>query len=412
MNIEERKSRTQIIDHFVTHKIFGFPIFFLFIWIMFECTFKLGRYPMSWIQSLIGWIGSVLGEQMAEGPFKDLLINGIIGGVGGVIVFLPNILILYLFISFMEDSGYMARAAFIMDKVMHKMGLHGKSFIPLIMGFGCNVPAIMGTRIIENSNSRMITMLIIPFMSCGARLPIYLLFAGSFFPEHGALVLLTLYVLGILMGVFVSKFLRKYIFKEEEEHFAPELPPYRIPAFRSVVIQVWNNAKQYLKKMGGIILVGSIVIWFLSYFPRSTETEETGKQTYIERLGHITEPVIRPLGFTWEMGVSLISGIVAKETIISTLGVLYTESSDAKSVSLSERLKTVRNDAGELVYTPLVAFCFMLFVLLYFPCLASVVAIKNESGGWKWAMAAVFYTCALAWVVSFVVYQAGRFWGL
>jgi len=399
-----------MIDYFVTHKIFGFPIFFLLIWFMFECTFKLGSYPMHWIQSLIGWLSSLLGEQMTEGILKDLLINGIIGGVGGVIVFLPNILILYLFISLMEDSGYMARAAFIMDKVMHKMGLHGKSFIPLIMGFGCNVPAIMGTRIIENRNSRMITLLIIPFMSCGARLPIYLLFVGSFFPEHGALVLMSLYILGILIGVFVSKFLRKYIFKEEDDHSIPELPPYRMPVFRSVVIQVWGNAKQYLKKMGGIILVGSIVIWFLSYFPRSTE--EIHKQTYIERLGHITEPVIRPLGFTWEMGVSLISGIVAKETIISTLGVLYTESSDAEPVSLSERLKTVRNDAGELVYTPLVAFCFMLFVLLYFPCIASVVAIKNESGGWKWALAAVFYTCTLAWVVSFVVYQAGRFLGL
>jgi ferrous iron transport protein B len=304
----------------------------------------------------------------------------------------------------------MARAALIMDNVMHKMGLHGKSFIPLIMGFGCNVPAIMGTRIIENRNSRMITMLIIPFMSCGARLPIYLLFVGSFFPEHGSLVLMSLYLLGILAGVFVSKFLRKYIFKEEEKHFTPELPPYQIPTFHSVVIQVWNNAKQYLKKMGGIILVGSIIIWFLSYFPR-TEEGEIRKQTYIEHLGRFTEPVIRPLGFTWEMSVSLISGIVAKETIISTLGVLYT-GTDTQPVALSEKLQTVRNDDGELVYTPLVAFCFMLFVLLYFPCIASVVAIKNESGGWKWALMAVLYTCALAWIVSFVVYQAGRFWGL
>ncbi|MDR1729346.1 MAG: ferrous iron transport protein B [Prevotellaceae bacterium] len=406
----EMRKETRIIDYFVTHKVFGFPIFFLFLWIMFECTFKLGSYPMSWLESLIGWGSSVLKEQMADGMLKDLLIEGIIGGVGGVIVFLPNILILYLFISFMEDSGYMARAAFIMDRVMHKMGLHGKSFIPLIMGFGCNVPAIMGTRIIENRNSRMITMLIIPFMSCGARLPIYLLFAGIFFPQHGSLVLLALYLTGILAGVLVSKFLRKFVFTEEEAPFVLELPPYRMPTFHSVLIHVWDKTKQYLKKMGGIILVASIVIWFLGYFPRSAENEEMRKQTYIEQLGHLTEPVIRPLGFTWEMGVSLVSGIVAKETIISTLGVLYTGDSD--TVSLSEKLKTVTNDAGEPVYTPLVAFSFMLFVLLYFPCIASVVAIKNESGGWKWAVAALFYTCALAWIVSFTVYQAGRFCGL
>ncbi len=408
---EEMRKETRIIDYFVTHKVFGFPIFFLFLWIMFECTFRLGEYPMSWIESLIGWGSAVLSEQMADGMLKDLLIDGIIGGVGGVIVFLPNILILYLFISFMEDSGYMARAAFIMDRVMHKMGLHGKSFIPLIMGFGCNVPAIMGTRIIENRNSRMITMLIIPFMSCGARLPIYLLFTGIFFPGHGSIVLLSLYLLGILMGVLVSKFLRKFIFKEEETPFVLELPPYRIPTLQSVIIHVWDKTKQYLKKMGGIILVASIVIWFLGYFPRSAENQEVRNLTYIEQLGHLTEPVIRPLGFTWEMGVSLISGVIAKETVISTLGVLYTGDADMNAVSLSEKLKTVRNDAGELVYTPLVAFCFMLFVLLYFPCIASVVAIKNESGGWKWAIAALFYTCAIAWVVTFVVYQTGRLWG-
>jgi len=407
---EEVRKETRIIDYFVTHKVFGFPIFFLFLWIMFECTFRLGKYPMSWLESLIRWGSSALNAQMADGMLKDLLIDGIIGGVGGVIVFLPNILILYLFISFMEDSGYMARAAFIMDRVMHKMGLHGKSFIPLIMGFGCNVPAIMGTRIIENRNSRMITMLIIPFMSCGARLPIYLLFVGIFFPEHGSLVLLSLYLFGILTGVLVSKFLRKFIFKEEETPFVLELPPYRMPTLQAVIIHVWDKTKQYLKKMGGIILVASIIIWFLGYFPRNTENQEVRNQTYIEQLGHLTEPMIRPLGFTWEMGVSLISGVVAKETIISTLGVLY--NNDTETVSLSERLKTVRNNAGELVYTPLVAFCFMLFVLLYFPCIASLVAIKNESGGWKWAITALFYTCALAWVVTFAVYQAGRFLGL
>jgi len=270
----------------------------------------------------------------------------------------------------------------------------------------------MGTRIIENRNSRMITMLIIPFMSCGARLPVYLLFAGIFFPQHGSFVLLSLYLFGILMGVLVSKFLRKFIFKEDEAPFVLELPPYRMPTLQAVIIHVWDKTKQYLKKMGGIILIASIIVWFLGYFPRSAENQEVREQTYIEQLGHFAEPVIRPLGFTWEMGVSLISGVVAKEIIISTLGVLYTGDTDTDTVSLSEKLKTVRNDAGELVYTPLVAFCFMLFVLLYFPCVASVIAIKNESGSWKWAIVALFYTCALAWVVTFVVYQAGRFFGL
>jgi ferrous iron transport protein B len=453
----EKRNETKIIDYFVTHKYLGFPIFLFFIWIMFECTFSLGSYPMAWIESLVGWLGEQLSNYMPDGMLKELLVDGIIGGVGGVIVFLPNILILYLFISFMEDSGYMARAAFIMDKIMHKMGLHGKSFIPLIMGFGCNVPAVMGTRIIENRSSRMITMLVIPFISCSARLPVYLLLVSAFFPKHGSLVLLSLYVFGILVGVVVAKLLRKFAFKEEETPFVLELPPYRIPTLRSVVVHVWDKTKQYLKKMGGIILAASIIVWFLTYFPRTTErgelleqelahTETTYQEimavsdpgehlllqtqldelrdsifnlqyqdqkrnSYIGHIGRGIEPIIRPLGFTWEMGVALASGMVAKETVISTLNVIYTGNEDMESAALQEKLKTVTNDAGMLVYTPLVALSFMLFILLYFPCIATVVAIKNEAGGWKWGLIAVIYTCLIAWIVSFIVYQVGTLLG-
>jgi ferrous iron transport protein B len=457
LNKVEIRNETKVIDYFVTHKFFGFPIFLFFIWVMFECTFSLGSYPMEWIENFVGWLGQWISTHMADGILKDLLVDGIIGGVGGVIVFLPNILILYLFISFMEDSGYMARAAFIMDKIMHKMGLHGKSFIPLIMGFGCNVPAIMGTRIIENRSSRMITMLVIPFISCSARLPVYLLFVSAFFPEQGSLILLLLYVLGILIGVVASKVLRRFVFKEEEAPFVLELPPYRMPTFRSVVIHMWDKTKQYVKKMGGIILAASIIVWFLTYFPSATEhgkllgeelvqvenayrqkmvestseasllleteleeiqdsilhlqNKEQKRNSYIGHIGRGIEPIIRPLGFTWEMGVALASGMVAKETVISTLNVIYTGDDDMESVALPEKLKTVKNESGALVYTPLVAFCFMIFILLYFPCIATVVAIKNESGGWKWGLIAVLYTCVIAWIVTFMIYQVGTLLG-
>ena len=430
---------TQIIDLFVTHKVLGFPIFILFMWIMFEATFRLGEYPMGWIEDLVGLIGNFVRSHMSEGPLKDLLVDGIIGGVGGVIVFLPNILILYLFISFMEDSGYMARAAFIMDKIMHKMGLHGKSFIPLVMGFGCNVPAIMASRTIESRNSRMITMLINPLMSCSARLPVYVLLTAAFFPNNASFVLLALYVTGIILAVIMARLFKRFLFNEEDVPFVMELPPYRMPTAKAIMIHMWEKAKQYLHKMGGVILVASIVIWFLGYFPRNTEigdvfdkqiaevenaeldsAEKTDtiaelerlknmehqKSSYIGMIGQTIQPVLNPLGFDWKMSVSLLTGMAAKEVVVSTLSVLYT-GEEEDSQALSERLKQDLDAEGNPVFTPLIALSLMLFVLIYFPCIATISAIVNESGSWKWGIFVVIYTCVLAWVVSFIVYQTG-----
>lgn len=399
-NMIKEATSTQIIDLFVTHKVLGFPIFILFMWIMFEATFRLGGYPMEWIEALVEVIGNFVRNHMSEGPLKDLLVDGIIGGVGGVIVFLPNILILYMFISFMEDSGYMARAAFIMDKIMHKMGLHGKSFIPLIMGFGCNVPAIIASRTIENRKSRLITMLVNPLMSCSARLPIYLLLVGAFFPNNASLVLLSIYVIGIVLAVVMARLFSKFLVKGDDTPFVMELPPYRMPTAKSIFRHTWEKGAQYLKKMGGIIMIASIIIWFLGYYPNHDAYETAAEQqenSYIGQLGRGIEPVIKPLGFDWKLGIGLLSGVGAKELVVSTLGVLYADDPDADSVSLAERIPI----------TPLVAFCYMLFVLIYFPCIAAIAAIKQESGSWKWALFAACYTTGLAWLVSFAVYQIG-----
>ena len=398
---QDTSAFTRVVDSIVTHKIWGFPIFFLFLYIMFECTFTLGAYPQEWIEWLVGAIGSLAETYMPAGPLKDLVIDGIIGGVGGVIVFLPNILLLYIFISFMEDTGYMARAAFIMDKIMHKMGLHGKSFIPLIMGFGCNVPAIMASRIIESRKARLVTMLINPLMSCSARLPIYLVLIGAFFPNRASLVLLSLYAIGILLAVLMARIFSKFLVKGEDAPFVMELPPYRMPTAKSVARHTWEKGAQYLKKMGGIIMIASIIIWFLGYYPNHNAYETTAEQqenSYIGQIGKAIEPVIEPLGFDWKMGIGLLSGVGAKELVVSTLGVLYTNEEDIENVNLSERIPI----------TPLVAFGYMLFVLIYFPCIATIAAIKNESGSWKWAAFAACYTTALAWVVSFLTYQIGK----
>lgn len=430
---------TQIIDLFVTHKVLGFPIFILFMWIMFEATFRIGNYPMEWIESLVEMVGNFMRSHMAEGPLKDLIVDGIIGGVGGVIVFLPNILILYAFISFMEDSGYMARAAFIMDKIMHKMGLHGKSFIPLVMGFGCNVPAIMASRTIESHNSRMITMLVNPLMSCSARLPVYVLLTGAFFPQNASLVLLGLYVTGILLAVAMARLFKRFLFKKEDVPFVMELPPYRMPTAKSILIHMWEKSKQYLHKMGGVILVASIIIWFLGYFPRETanshlfdkqiadiemsDLSSTEKEiavaeqerlkaidhqhnSYIGQIGQTIQPVLAPLGFDWRISVSLVTGMAAKEVVVSTLSVLHTGKDD-DNLTLPDRLKEDRDAEGKPAFTPLIALSLMLFVLIYFPCIATVSAIVNESHSWKWGAFVITYTCLLAWIVSFVVYQTG-----
>lgn len=391
---------TRIVDSIVTHKIWGFPIFFVFLYLMFECTFVFGEYPKGWIEWLVEQIASLAETFMPAGPLKDLIVDGIIGGVGGVIVFLPNILLLYIFISFMEDSGYMARAAFIMDKIMHKMGLHGKSFIPLIMGFGCNVPAIMASRIIESRKSRLVTILINPLISCSARLPIYLVMIGAFFPSKASLVLLSIYVTGILLAVLMARIFSRFIVRGDDAPFVMELPPYRMPTAKSILRHTWEKGAQYLKKMGGIIMIASVIIWFLGYYPNHdaySTTAEQQENSYIGQIGKAIEPVIEPLGFDWKMGIGILSGIGAKELVVSTLGVLYTNDDDIESVDLADRIPI----------TPLVAYGYMLFVLIYFPCIATVAAIKNESGSWKWAAFTICYTTLLAWIVAFLVHQVG-----
>lgn len=396
----EKEQTTRVIDSIVTHRIWGYPIFFLFLYIMFEGTFVLGDYPMQGIEWLVDQLGNLIRNNMAEGPLKDLLIDGIIGGVGGVIVFLPNILILYFFISILEDSGYMARAAFIMDKIMHRMGLHGKSFIPLIMGFGCNVPAIMATRTIEDRKSRLITMLVNPLMSCSARLPIYLVMIGAFFSNCASFMLLCIYTAGILLAVIMARIFSKFLVKGEDSPFVMELPPYRMPTSKSIMRHTWEKGAQYLKKMGGIIMIASIIIWFLGYYPQHDAYEsvaEQQKNSYIGQIGKAIEPVIKPLGFDWKLGIGLISGVGAKELVVSTLGVLYTNEGDVENVNLSNRIPI----------TPLVALAYMLFVLIYFPCIATFAAIKQESGSWKWAIFTAGYTTGLAWLIAFTVFQIG-----
>lgn len=400
-NHMEKEQTTRVIDSIVTHRIWGYPIFFLFLYIMFEGTFVLGDYPMQGIEWLVDQLGNLIRNNMAEGPLKDMLVDGIISGVGGVIVFLPNILILYFFISVMEDSGYMARAAFIMDKIMHRMGLHGKSFIPLIMGFGCNVPAIMASRTIEDRKCRLITMLVNPLMSCSARLPIYLVMVGAFFPNQASFVLLCIYATGIILAVLMARLFSKFLVKGDDAPFVMELPPYRMPTTKSILRHIWEKGAQYLKKMGGIIMIASIIIWFLGYYPQHDAYETVAEQqenSYIGQIGKAVEPVIEPLGFDWKLGIGLISGVGAKELVVSTLGVLYTNEEDVENVNLSNRIPI----------TPLAALAYMLFVLIYFPCIATLAAIKQESGSWKWALFAAGYTTVLAWCIAFVVYQLGN----
>lgn len=383
---EDTYKTTHKLDALITNRWVGFPIFFFILYLMFEVTFTLGQYPMDWIEMGVERLGELIGDTMSEGPLKAMLIDGVIGGVGSVIVFLPQILILYTFISFMEDSGYMARAAFIMDKLMHGMGLHGKSFIPLIMGFGCNVPAVMATRTIESRRSRLITMLVLPMMSCSARLPIYIMITGAFFSvRYQSLVMISLYVVGIVLSVIIARVLSTWVIKGEDTPFVMELPPYRFPTAKAIFRHTWEKGKQYLKKMGGVILVASIIVWALGYFG-TMGVAPSLEESFIGLLGKSIEPLFTPQGFDWRLDVSLIAGVGAKEIVASTIGVLYTD---------------------DFNFSPLTAYAFLLFVLIYFPCIATVVAIKNESGSWRWAFFAACYTTGLAWVVSALVYQIG-----
>lgn len=418
---KEKVSTTHIIDAFVTNRLFGFPIFLAIMFFIFWVTFYVGQYPMGWIESGCEWLSGVVNGNMAEGPLKDLIADGIIGGVGGVIVFLPNILILYFFISFMEDSGYMARAAFIMDKIMHKIGLHGKSFIPLVMGFGCNVPAIMACRTIESRSSRLITILINPFVSCSARLPIYVLLVGTFFSAHAALVFLLIYVLGVAVAVVTARLLRRFVFKVDETPFVMELPPYRVPTLKSSVRHMWWKAQQYLRKMGGIILVASIVVWALNYFPHhedetvSSATSEfvqveddsidPSRDSFLEMIGKAINPVFNPLGFSWRTSVAVVAGVPAKEIVVSTLGVLYAGDEEIDDTALSARLTAVNPATGVPDFTPAVALSLMVFILLYCPCMATIVAIVKETHSWKYGAFVAVYNTAVAWAAAFVVYR-------
>lgn len=406
---------THALDAIITHKYAGFPIFLFLIYIMFQTTFSVGEYPMNWIESAVEWFGKFASTSMPDGPIKDMIVDGIIGGVGAVIIFLPQILILYAFISFMEDSGYMARAAFIMDKLMHKMGLHGKSFIPLIMGFGCNVPAIMATRTIESKKSRLITILILPMMSCSARLPIYIMVIGTFFAaQYRSVIMISLYVIGIIMAVLVSRLLSKTIIKGEDTPFVMELPPYRCPTLKSIGRHTWEKGKQYLKKMGGVILVASIIVWALGYFPHNDKlnNREQLEQSYIGSIGKSVEPLFKAQGFDWKLDVGLISGIGAKEIVASTMGVLYSDddsfAEDNSYNNDNDKYTKLRKLMIADGITPLTAYCFLLFVLIYFPCIATIAAIKGETGSWKWAIFTAVYTTILAWIVSAAVYQIGN----
>ncbi|MDE6877715.1 MAG: ferrous iron transport protein B [Odoribacter sp.] len=408
---KDKRQLTSAIDTVLTHHWFGFPVLLLFMWVMFQATFSLGSYPMEWIQEGVDALGSWVAGVMAPGPLTDLIVDGVIAGVGGVIVFLPNILILFFFISLMEDTGYMARAAFIMDKLMHKIGLHGKSFIPLLIGVGCNVPAIMATRTLENQRERLLTMLIIPFMSCSARLPVYILMVSAFFPVNQGLILLSIYVIGVGLAILTALLLKKLLFQKISDPFVMELPPYRMPTMRNTLLHMWNKAGQYLKKMGTVILFASVLIWALGYYPRHAEyakqSPEQMENSYIGRVGKAIEPVIKPLGFDWKMGVSIITGLAAKEIVVSSMGILYHVPEAEEDVqALATNLQQQKDPAGRPVFTPLVAYCFMLFVLIYFPCMAVIAAIRKEAGG-KWALFTIFYTTSLAWLVAFCVYQTG-----
>ena len=440
---------THRIDALLSNKYLGFPIFFLILYVMFQTTFALGQYPMDWIEAGVAWLGEWIGATMSEGPLRSMLVDGVIGGVGSVIVFLPQILILYCFISFMEDSGYMARAAFIMDKLMHRMGLHGKSFIPLVMGFGCNVPAVMATRTIESRRSRLITMMILPFMSCSARLPIYIMIVGTFFAaQWRSTVLVSLYAIGILVAALVSRLFARFIIKGEDTPFVMELPPYRWPTAKAIGRHTWEKGKEYLKKMGGIILVASIIVWALSYWPRPTSqplpcregsshlqeqafsptmtdslilstplpTREgqgggSMEASYLGRAGKAISPVFAPQHFNWKLDVSLIAGVGAKEIVASTMGVLYSgDDSFGEDEAFAEdnaKYTRLHQQMAADGVTPLTAFAYLLFVLLYFPCLATIVAIKNETSSWRWALCAACYTTVLAWIVSAAVVQIG-----
>ncbi|MCX7862605.1 MAG: ferrous iron transport protein B [Bacteroidales bacterium] len=433
-NKDSARTISKKIDAILINRILGLPIFFIFLWFIFETTFFIGQYPVHWIEQSVEWLGNLTETWLPSGIFKDLLSDGIIQGVGGVLVFLPNILLLFFFISIMEDTGYMARVAFLMDKIMHKMGLHGKSFIPLFMGFGCNVPAIMATRTIESHSDRLVTILVNPLMSCSARLPIYVLFAGTFFGKHAGTAIFIIYLSGIVLAALLSLLLKKTLFNKNEIPFVMELPPYRIPTYRNILKHMWHKAKQYLKKMSGIILFASIIIWSLSYFPTSLQTNDLLdkivqlekknnlpanshnslnqlknkiyiyqlENSYLANIGRFIEPIMMPLGFDWRISVSLIAGITGKEVVVSTLAVLF-NNHEENFDSLSNNLKAASNYKQQPLFTLPVIVAFLAFVLIYFPCIAVIASIKKETAKWKWAIYVIFFSTLLAWSIAFIL---------
>ncbi len=408
---ERRDSRamqaTGIIDKIMARTPLAYLLFFLIMGLIFYVTFAIGAYPMDWMDAGVAWLSDEVSGHMPAGWLRDLLVSGVLGGVGSVIVFLPNILILYFFISILEDSGYLARAAFLADPLLRRVGLHGKSFIPMLMGFGCNVPAVMATRTIESRKSRLITMMTLPFMSCSARLPVYTILAGAFFPEHAALVMLCLYAGGILVAFLAAGTLSHVFRRKEESHFVMEMPPYRMPVAKGVVRHTWEKGRQYLRKMGGIILIASIVVWALGYFPLSSEEQELTpaeqqEQSYLGQIGHALSPVIKPLGYDWRLGVGILSGVGAKELMVSTLGVLYNVPENSEGEMSDATLTEAIRHSGT---TTAAAIGYLVFALLYFPCLATIAAIKGESGRWRYALFTAFYTTAVAYVMAFITYR-------
>ena len=426
------------LDNILTHKWFGLPLFFLFMYLTFQLTFFIGQYPTDWIDAAVAWLGSAIGNMLPDGVLKDLVVDGAIAGVGSVIVFFPQIMILFLFLSFMEDTGYMARVAFLMDKIMHKIGLHGKSVIPIIMGFGCNVPAIMATRTLENRRDRIITIMMIPFMSCGTKYPIYMLFVTALFTKYQGAILFSVYFIGMLMAVFTALMIKKFFKRKDDVPFVMELPPYRMPTVRNSLSHMWGRSQQYLRKMGTTILAGSIFIWALGYFPHKTEFSvdydkliskvensiapeqakiseiqqleaqkkyEQIEQSYIAQIGQFVEPVFRPLDYDWKIGVSLFTGIAAKELILSSMGVLY-QSPDDSEITLQNKLAEQTYDSGDKIgqqiFTPSTGYSLMLFILIYLPCIAAIAAIVKEAGA-KWALFMTLYSCTMAWLAAFLV---------
>ena len=424
--VESRHTTSDMIDTIVINRILGLPIFLILMLVVFLLTFKIGKFPMDWLEQFFGWAGKTITDFWPAGTdswLKSLLVDGVIAGVGGVIGFLPNMLLLFLAIAILEDSGYMARAAFVMDRIMHRIGLHGKSFIPMLIGFGCSIPAIMGTRILENRRNRFTTIMVIPLMSCGARLTIYMLIIPAFFADQvlldlgifsittQALLLWLIYLIGIVLAVVCAKILRLTVFKGETTSFVMELPPYRRPTLKAVCIHMWQRGWMFLKRAGTIILAISIILWVAMSYPRPSDeflaglNSEQAQRARLEystvgRIGRAIEPAIKPLGFDWKIGTALIGATAAKEVFVSQLAIVYAVgSAGEQSQTLREKLQAN--------YTPLTGFCIMLFCLISAPCVATVVMTKRETNSWGWAMFQFFGLAALAYVVTFVVYQIG-----